>query len=95
VEAKMDDDPVGLLTNLVHELRGRFGDADDRSVLIEVSDYLKFGEAQIALELLADQICEYEIHVSRAEFENIFRLAQTYRCQDRKALEFIRTNLIL
>jgi hypothetical protein len=91
----MDNDPVKLLTSLVHELRNRFVDSGDRSVPDEVLDYLKFGEAQIALELLVDQICEYEIRVSRAEFENIFRLAQIYRCQDRNALEFVKTNLIL
>ena len=82
--------PVSVLENLTEELRNKFRYVNSGySVPDLVMDYINHGEAKIALELLIDQLYEFNILVSKPEFQSLLDPAQIYECEDRKSLAFI------
>ena len=82
--------PASVLENLTEELRNKFRYVNSGySVPDLVMDYINHEEAKIALELLIDQLYEFNILVSKPEFQSLLELAQIYKCEDRNSLAFI------
>ncbi|WP_276575493.1 MafI family immunity protein [Dickeya dianthicola] len=48
----------------------------DQGLLDGALDYIKFNEEPLALEILCDHICEYDINVSQAEYDEVIELAK-------------------
>ncbi|EKN3726854.1 TPA: MafI family immunity protein [Yersinia enterocolitica] len=55
-----------------HKLEGKL----DQGLLEGALDYIKFNEEPLAFEILCDHICEYDVNLSHAEYDEVMVLAK-------------------
>lgn len=48
----------------------------DKGLLEGALDYIKFNEEPLALEILCDHICEYDVTLKQAEYDEVIELAK-------------------
>jgi len=60
------------ITNFGHKLDGML----DQELLKGALDYINFNEEPLALEILCDHICEYDVTLNQADYDEVIALAK-------------------
>ncbi|KAJ9429968.1 hypothetical protein SAMN05518863_1078 [Candidatus Pantoea symbiotica] len=54
----------------------KLDDKLDQELLKGALDYINFNEEPLALEILCDHICEYDVALNQAEYDEVIALAK-------------------